>query len=252
MSKLMSDISKFRLSRNQIKWIALILMICDHIGAIFVVPDTTLYFVLRYVLGRSSYPLFLVIFVDGFFHTKHPWRHVLDLGIFGIISEFSYDWAFSDKGLFDWSQQNVMFSWLLCFILCMVLKLLYDNVATMSANGDSFVSIYMVMIGVILLFSVVAIESHVDYSYVGILSTGIMFFINVLKKDIKLWQLGLVVVIIDGLSLMTVWTFPAVFILMLYGAKESGIYKYNMFLKYFFYFIYPLHLVVFALVNFVF
>lgn len=252
MDNVISNIRNFRLSRNQIKWIALILMICDHIGAIFVAPDTNLYFVLRYVLGRSSYPLFLVIFLDGFFYTKHPWRHVLDLSIFGIISEFTYDLAFSHHKLFDWSQQNVMFSWLLCFVLCMVLKLLYDNVFTMVSNGDSAVSIYMAMVGVILLFSVAAIELNVDYSYVGILSTGIMFFIKVLKKDVKLWQLGLVVVIIDGISLMTIWTFPAVLILMLYGVKTSSVYKHNLFLKYFFYAIYPLHLGVFALIYFVF
>lgn len=247
-------LSKFGLSRNQIKWIALVLMICDHIGAIFVDPSTNLYFILRFVLGRSSYPLFCVLFIEGFFYTKRPWRHVLDFLIFGVISEFTYDLAFENHCLFDWSQQNVMFSWMLGFLLCIILKFLYDTIDVSNETLDSDIShgsIYAAMVGVILLFSVLAYETKVDYSYVGILVTGVMFFAKIFKKNIKAWQLGVLVSVIDGICLMTIWTFPAVFILMLYNSNKVCNYKHKTFVKYFFYSMYPLHLGLLALCYFI-
>ena len=70
-------------------------MICDHIGAIFVDPSTNLYFILRFVLGRSSYPLFCVLFIEGFFYTKRPWRHVLDF--LSQIETTDFIWGLNGK-----------------------------------------------------------------------------------------------------------------------------------------------------------
>ena len=45
------------LNRNQLKYIAMLLMLCDHIGLAFFEQGTIVWYVLRYVLGRSAYCL---------------------------------------------------------------------------------------------------------------------------------------------------------------------------------------------------
>ena len=80
-----------KLSRNQVKLIAMISMLIDHCGKAFCVPDSALYVIMRYAIGRMAFPLFLMLFIDGFYRTKRPWRHVIDLVIFSLLSEPGFD-----------------------------------------------------------------------------------------------------------------------------------------------------------------
>jgi hypothetical protein len=54
-----------KLSRNVLKWIAILTMIIDHIGAAFLTEGSTYYFICRFI-GRISLPLFAYVFADGF------------------------------------------------------------------------------------------------------------------------------------------------------------------------------------------
>ena len=58
------------LNRNQLKYIAMLLMLCDHIGLAFFEQGTIVWYVLRYVLGRSAFPIFCVLFIEGIYYTK--------------------------------------------------------------------------------------------------------------------------------------------------------------------------------------
>ena len=62
---------KFKvLSRDNLKLIALISMIVDHIGFMFISFNSPLYFIFRMLIGRFSYVLFLFLFVTGFYNIK--------------------------------------------------------------------------------------------------------------------------------------------------------------------------------------
>lgn len=66
---------------NFIKWLAIIIMTIDHIGA-YILPQ---YVILR-VIGRIAFPLFLYTTVLGTQRTRNFKRYLFQLVLFGIIS----------------------------------------------------------------------------------------------------------------------------------------------------------------------
>lgn len=83
------------MSTFTIKLIAIIAMLIDHAGAIFISPSTNpeLYTVAR-VIGRLAFPIFVFLVVEGFFHTRDVKKYLKRLGIFALISEIPFDIAF--------------------------------------------------------------------------------------------------------------------------------------------------------------
>ena len=104
--------------RSHLKIIAFVTMMIDHFGLLFCKQDTMLYEILRTVIGRMAFPMFCVLFVEGFLYTKkeNRLRHVLMLFIFAIVSEIPYDYCLVGNSL-DFSKQNVMWTWLLGFVM---------------------------------------------------------------------------------------------------------------------------------------
>ncbi|MBM6614597.1 hypothetical protein JTF06_06810 [Desemzia sp. RIT804] len=66
---------------NLIKWLAIIIMTIDHIGA-YLLPQ----FVMLRVIGRIAFPLFLYTTVLGAQRTRNFNRYLFQLVLFGIIS----------------------------------------------------------------------------------------------------------------------------------------------------------------------
>lgn len=64
----------------QIKLIAVILMVIDHVGY-FLFPDIL---ILR-IIGRLSFPLFAFLIVKGYGYTRNKWRYFFRLFIFANI-----------------------------------------------------------------------------------------------------------------------------------------------------------------------
>lgn len=71
-----------------LKLIALVTMIVDHVGAVFPTPDA-----LR-VIGRLAFPIYAFLIAEGCRHTRNRQHYLMRLGLFAMISEVLFDWAF--------------------------------------------------------------------------------------------------------------------------------------------------------------
>ena len=123
----------FGLSGAALKWIAMITMLIDHIGA--VVMEYGLYYQggaetfrrlldsgngqwlytfqrLMRMVGRPSFLLYSFLLVEGFFHTRSRKRYTFQMFLFALISEIPFDLAASNRW-FYLGYQNVFFEFLI-------------------------------------------------------------------------------------------------------------------------------------------
>ena len=91
------------LTQFQFKGLAAVLMVIDHIGAIFF-PDIALF----RIVGRLSFPLFAWLLVQGEAHTRHFWRYALRLLVLAFFSQTFYWGAFEIWGW--WWELNILFT----------------------------------------------------------------------------------------------------------------------------------------------
>lgn len=131
------------LTSGALKWIALITMFIDHIGAIILekgaisaynqgLPsafsyDTSVFlskldFFIRQI-GRISFPIFCFLLVEGFYHTSNRKKYALRLFLFACISEIPFDLCFRGK-ILEFSYQNVMFTLLIGFLTMWAIEIL--------------------------------------------------------------------------------------------------------------------------------
>ena len=125
--------STFGLSGAALKWIAMISMLIDHIGA--VVVEYGLYYqggaecfqkllengngqwlyVLQRgmrMLGRPAFLIYAFLLVEGFYHTHSRRRYALQMFLFALISELPFDLAAANRWFYP-GYQNVFFEFLI-------------------------------------------------------------------------------------------------------------------------------------------
>lgn len=80
------------LNRNQMKYIAIIAMLIDHIAMFFVPSGTALCIVMR-AIGRLTGPTMCFFLVEGYLHTRSKAKYAVRLFLFAIIAQFAYSYA---------------------------------------------------------------------------------------------------------------------------------------------------------------
>lgn len=110
-----------------LKYIAMVTMLIDHIGAsglIFLMFNIgismRMYYISR-MIGRVAFPIYLFLLVEGFVHTKNIKKYIIRLTLFAILSEVPFDMAFWG-GFVNMQHQNVMWSLLICVIMLCGIK----------------------------------------------------------------------------------------------------------------------------------
>lgn len=94
----------FSLNRSQIKYIAIVAMLIDHIAmfslskgiAAASVSRIALYSAMR-VIGRLTAPIMIFFLVEGFIHTSSRKKYGIRLFAFGLISQVPYTLAHYNK-----------------------------------------------------------------------------------------------------------------------------------------------------------
>lgn len=221
------------LSGSTLKLLAIIIMLIDHIGVAIVyrgyllthapiVKDTSayqvylLYQVLRFI-GRSAFPIFCFLLVEGFLHTSNRQKYALRLLLFAFLSELPFDLALNDS-VWDISSQNVYFTLFIGLCVIWIMDYLRDKALLLP---------FVMLLGMGLAYLL-----KTDYSYWGVLLIGTLY---IFRNQRGLQTLAGCVCLF--------WEAPAclAFIpLNMYNGKRG------IPLKYFFYLFYPVHLLLLA------
>ena len=92
------------MSTTVLKLIALLSMALDHTGAVLFPQAQWMR-----IIGRLAFPIYCFCLVEGYRHTSSVPRYLARLGLFALLSEIPFDLALT-SGFPDWSHQNVFFT----------------------------------------------------------------------------------------------------------------------------------------------
>jgi hypothetical protein len=90
------------LTNYQIKLLAALLMVIDHVGVVFF-PGVD---VLRFI-GRYSFPLFCWLLVQGEAHTRNFWKYLLRLLVMAVLTQPLYNLVLLNGANDQW---NILFT----------------------------------------------------------------------------------------------------------------------------------------------
>lgn len=208
-----------------IKLIAVISMLIDHAGAIFF-PQ---YIILRYI-GRLAFPIYAFFISEGFSNTSNVKKYLINLFAFGLVSEIPFDFAFYKQFIY-WGYQNVFFT---LFIGLLVIYI-YDS---LDENN------YILKVLSVVLGSMIASFLKTDYGYKGVLMV-FLFYIAKKYSDKLVNILSKLGILILNFGHIQVFAVLALIPISFYNGKRGKK------TKIIFYIIYPLHLALFGVVNYV-
>ena len=223
----MQEQRKGYLDNFALKMIAIISMTIDHVGYIFIPNGTTMYIIFRSI-GRIAFPIFCFLIVEGFHHTKSPINYLIRLLLFAFISEIPFDLAFFNT-TFRWQNQNVFFT------LAIGLSCLF---CLEEMKTKKWFAIFLFA-----LFGLSFII-HCDYSTGGVLLICMFYFTDSFRDRfwMQLILSGLIFYIFYGPQELP--GLIAILMISLYNGKRG----YNK-AQWFFYFFYPLHLLILYMLN---
>lgn len=244
------------MSTFSLKVIAILAMLIDHIGAIFIPQDTPLYLICRSI-GRLAFPIFCFLIVEGFYHTRDVKKYIKRLGIFALISEIPFDLAFYHyhfqaslitdlsnalsgenysiiNRLFGY--QNVFFTLFFGLILITIMSYLDKKYK----NEMLLLNIYnaLVTIG----FCAIAVLIRSDYSLFGILLI-VAFYLFRQSNALCGISILLILGFLQGDLGSGIFALISIFFIRAFnGTKGKDV-------KYLFYIFYPAHLLVLYLIS---
>ncbi len=239
------------LTGSHLKWIAILTMLLDHIGAVllengllqkiadavlagnsfdYLVADYHFWYntdmVLRFI-GRLAFPLFCFLLVEGFLHTKNVKKYALRLGLFAILSEIPFDLAVHNT-IFNLNSQNVFFTLLIGLLVLWGLSCFEETLPPKLALCRYICA---------LTGMAAAHFFQTDYAAFGVLLIVLLYEFRSNKK----WQC------IAGAVLMAFksHTGPLAFLFIFFYNGKRG----RQLPRYFFYAFYPVHLLVLVVVR---
>lgn len=204
-----------------LKWIAIVSMLIDHMGAILF-PQ---YIEMR-IVGRLAFPIYCFLLAEGAVHTSNIRRYEIRLLAFACLSDIPFDLAFF--GGVTLEHQNVFFTLLLGVL---VIEQFQKHEGKWLYGAVAFV-----------LASVLAECLHTDYGAKGVLFILCFFLLRrfVLAKQavfaaMNYWLANGGVQVYAGFAALP---------LLLYNGRRGPK------MKYFFYIFYPMHLVILYLIHY--
>ena len=203
---------KAGLTTFQLKVLAIISMLADHVGAVLY-PEAVW---LRYA-GRLAFPIFCFLLVEGYYHTGNVAKYMARLGIFALISEIPFDLAFHQTLWFP-AKQNVFVT------LFIGLGMLWG----LEREREC-----IIRVGIVLLSLWAAEFLCCDYGFMGVLLIAVFGITR--GKNTARYLAGAVWNVFWPSRIQTAGALAMLPIALYNGQKGRS-------MKYFFYLFYPVHL----------
>lgn len=233
---------------STLKIIAVVTMIIDHVGACVLQPMLNnkgvlatavlgiepilslegnnkilaiLWWIMRMIIGRIAFPIYCFLLVEGFIHTRNVAKYVIRLFVFAIISEIPFDLAFYQQTI-NSMHQNVFFTLLIGLLTMWGMSYVYSKF-----NHGIIVQIIVALIG---MSSAEILKT--DYGASGV-ALILLLYLYRYKRNIQM-----IIGCVAGALILNELAASLSFIFISGYKGEKGLK-----LKYLFYIIYPLHLV---------
>lgn len=165
------------LSGAELKLIAIISMLADHVNKALIYPYLEsnhgfLAFISDVfdIIGRIAFPLFCFMLVEGYFKTRNRKKYLLNLLLFGVISEIPFD-MFTTASFFNMNWNNVMFTLALVLVTVWIIDTLKEK---MQKRPKALW--YLVSILIVLVMCIVSMSLSLDYEHHAIL-IGYFFYL---------------------------------------------------------------------------
>lgn len=242
----MEILKKCRLSANTLKIIAVVSMVIDHVGFVFF-PRELMF---RYV-GRIAFPIYCFLLVEGFFHTRNVYRYLARLGIFAVLSEIPFNLGLYHVLIYRWNV-NVFFTLFLGLLVMYLSDLLYHK------SGNQAPGMVFCLLGMM-----AAEHINSDYAAMGILVIY-GFYLSYRGRSFGTARsrfLTTFFMVLFEAALFVVegpvecYAVISLILILLYSGEKNGsiwkelhLEKLDIFIKYFFYAVYPLHLMILWLI----
>ena len=221
-------------SGAQLKYIAFISMLIDHVNNALITPMLDGSGFLLYlsnifsILGRIAFPIFVFFIVEGFFKTKSRKKYLLTLIVFGIISEEHFD-MFTSKTIFNPYWNNIMFTLALCLITIWIIDALKKKIKSKALW-------YTVSIIIVIFSGLSAMGLSLDYDYHAVVAAYIFYIFY--DKPLIGAGLGYLSIIKE---IYSVFGFG---LTLTYNGKRGKQYKWINYL------FYPVHILILGILRF--
>ena len=221
---------------SHLKIFAIMAMLIDHIGyyildfldnthqILFTVAglDFSPYFITRFI-GRSAFPIFAFLIMEGFIHTRNRFKYGRNLMLFALISEIPWNLVHSNQ--FFYEKQNVFFTLFLGFLTLCTIEKFKNNLGK--------------LLSILILIFATAYFLRADYGYMGVAFITLMYILRSNK---------MLMTIVGTCVLPQKWIGGLAFIPISFYNGERGFIK-NKVAKYSFYAFYPVHLLIIYLIK---
>ena len=226
------------MNRNILKYIAVIAMLSDHIGLVFVGMDNPLGIAMR-VFGRLTAPIMCYFLVEGYMHTRSKKKYAARLLVFALISQMPF--AYLLAGDITVLKFNMIFTLFLCFMMLLTIEKIESRVL-------KFILVLMIYSvcdycdwGVVAPLWVMAFmlcrndKKKLCFAYALICLFWVVRATTMAVSDGGMWY--------DGL--WQAGTFAFIPVIYLYNGKSGESSKFS---KWFFYWFYPVHILIIAVI----
>ena len=148
--------SKWDISSAGLHILAMGLMLCDHLWAMFFPAEEWLT-----CLGRIAFPVFAFLIAEGYAHTRDLRRYLLRMLVWALLAEIPFDLMYGGSIFYPY-HQNVLWTFLLSLLLILLIE--------KSKSRFRPVLAALAAVGLTVLWFVLGFVTMADYYGAGILT----------------------------------------------------------------------------------